>query len=273
MALASLSSSSTTKPLGVLLSATLLSLLAWKDPLPASMLGLTALAVAATQAGRPGVGVAAVPALLLILGTPALRARVLLPDAATTGPDMGTWWYFMSEVFTQFQPYFRLILAAHPFLYLPPLAVRVLAGATHRPLAPPLLRLLFLVVAAIALLFHPAPRAEQQLGLVLALFGLHPDLLGALRPKLLLLGVGLVVPLVLGPVMRYLWLEARSGNANYLYFQTLVWSSFLMLLVLEVTVVLVQRATFRAKKPKGKGTKQGGGNEATTRRRRRKANT
>jgi len=225
----------------------LLGLLAWSDPLMATMLGLVALCVAGST-HHVALAAAVLPSLLLVMLSPERRAMMAYPEPMTMGPDMGIWWYLMTEVFRQFQPYFRLVCAAHPFLYLPPLAFRVLAGSAtsqQQPLPEPLLRLLYLVIASISMLFRPSPIMTQQLSLVIALVAWHPDLLMALRPKLLLLSVGVGIPLLLAPIMKYLWLDARSGNANYLYFQTLVWTVFHSLLVLEVTVVLVQHATKR----------------------------
>ena len=213
----------------------------------ATMLGLVALCVAGSTY-NVALAAAVLPSLLLVMLSPERRAVVTSPEPMTMGPDMGIWWYLMTEVFRRFQSYFRLVFAAHPFLYLPPLAFRVLAGSTtsqQQPLPEPLLRLLYLIVASISMLFRPSPIMAQQLSLAIALVAWHPDLLLALRPKLLVLSVGVGVPLLLAPIMKYLWLDARSGNANYLYFQTLVWTVFHSLLVLEVTVVLVQHATER----------------------------
>lgn len=236
----------------------LLGLLAWSDPLVATMLGVMALCVARSTY-NVALAAAVLPSLLLVILSPERRAVVAYPEPMTMGPDMGIWWYLMTEVFRQFQPYFRLIFAAHPFLYLPPLAFRVLAGSAtsdQQPLPEPLLRLLYLVVASISMLFHPSPIMIQQLSLAIALVVWHPDLLTALRPKLLVLSVGVGVPILLAPIMKYLWLDARSGNANYLYFQTLVWTVFHSLLVLEVTVVLVQHATKRRKEGDDEVTKR-----------------
>jgi hypothetical protein len=79
--------------------------------------------------------------LLLAMAAPALAlAWTLLhaddellgaPSVASWWPDTGTWWYLMLTSFQGFQPYFRLVLAAHPFLYLAPMAVR-LAGSKPR---------------------------------------------------------------------------------------------------------------------------------------------
>lgn len=40
--------------------------------------------------------------------------------------------------------------------------------------------------------------------------------------------------------MSHLWLRARSGNANYVFFQGYVWNVFLSLLVLELAMALLK---------------------------------
>lgn len=102
--------------------------------------------------------------------------------------------------------------------------------------------LLLLVALAIAHVFRPRPRPVPHLAaLCAAFFCLLPaPVLHALRFKLLLCGVGLAVPATLMPVMAHLWLRARAGNANYLFFQGYVWNVFSTLVVLEMALVLVK---------------------------------
>lgn len=63
-----------------------------------------------------------------------LSSAWLLPDLT---PNVGLHWYFFTEVFARFKPYYLLVFAAHPFLYALPLAVRLRCaprrlGAWHR---------------------------------------------------------------------------------------------------------------------------------------------
>lgn len=78
----------------------------------------------------------------------------------------------------------------------------------------------------------------RRLALVWSLFHPTASIGGS---KQLVLGLGLSVSGVLMPVMRYLWLDARSGNANYFYFQSLVSCVFLCLVVLEFVVLVLQK--------------------------------
>ncbi len=100
----------------------------------------------------------------------------------------------------------------------------------------------FLLVAlATAHVFRPRPQPATVAALLsTSLALLPPATLHALRYKLLLCAVGLGVPGVLLPVMSHLWLRARSGNANYVFFQGYVWNVFLSLLVLELAMALLK---------------------------------
>ncbi|EWM30401.1 conserved unknown protein [Nannochloropsis gaditana] len=219
----------------------LFCLLAYLDPLVASVLGLSAFCVSG-HTRNISLAMSVAPSMILVFTSQTLRTSLFHTPQTPPVPNMGLWWYVMAEVFAQFDSYFRLVFAAHPFLYVPPLAFRVLTSGSAKPLPRRLLRLFFMVMAGIAILLHPHPILLQQITMDVALLTLHPTLLMALPSKILLLGVGMGVPLVLSPIMSYLWLDARSGNANYLYFQTLVWSALNALLLLEVTVVLVREA-------------------------------
>lgn len=50
-----------------------------------------------------------------------------------------------------------------------------------------------------------------------------------------------VVPSLLLPTMRHLWLRAGTGNANFYYFQTVVLNVLLSIIVLQFAAALVKR--------------------------------
>lgn len=94
---------------------------------------------------------------------------------------------------------------------------------------------------AITHVFRPRPQAAHLAALCAAFCLLLPSrTMHALRFKLLLFAVGLGVPATLMPVMSHLWLRARAGNANYLFFQGYVWNVVVTLVVLEMALVLVK---------------------------------
>lgn len=98
---------------------------------------------------------------------------------------------------------------------------------------------------------------------------LRPDLLGILTAMLSLLThapavtqsmrhlpwitMGITVPLFVSPVMRHLWVDLGTGNANFVFFQGLcMWVSLGLLLLELVTAML--RVSNGEEKEKGEAT-------------------
>lgn len=67
----------------------------------------------------------------------------------------------------------------------------------------------------------------------------------------------LLYAILLGPAFYYLWIYAGSGNANFFYAITLVWSLGLSLLVAD-SLFAVLRDEWEVQRPemKGKDTRQ-----------------
>lgn len=57
---------------------------------------------------------------------------------------------------------------------------------------------------------------------------------------------------LLGPVFHYLWIYAGSGNANFFYAITLVWSLGLSILVAD-SIFAVLRDEWEVERPEMKG--------------------
>jgi hypothetical protein len=95
------------------------------------------------------------------------------------------------------------------------------------------------LVLALATILRPDTTLDR-VALVLVIPLLHPHILAEMRLKLVL-SVALLVPCTLMPVMKDLWLVVRSGNANYYYFQTLVWIFFLCLGLLEFVSAAIRK--------------------------------
>lgn len=55
------------------------------------------------------------------------------------------------------------------------------------------------------------------------------------------LGLIAMVPMLLLPTMRHVWLQAGTGNANFYYFQTVILNVILSIFVLQFLAALVKR--------------------------------
>lgn len=88
-------------------------------------------------------------------------------------------------------------------------------------------------------LFQPYPTLADPM-LAGCLFLCFPRTSALMR---LVIPVGMValVPSLLLPTMRHLWLQAGTGNANFYYFQTVVLNVLLSVFVLQFAAALVKR--------------------------------
>lgn len=57
---------------------------------------------------------------------------------------------------------------------------------------------------------------------------------------------------LLGPAFHHLWIYAGSGNANFFYAITLVWSLALLILLTD-TIYAILRDEWEVERPQGKG--------------------
>jgi len=136
-------------------------------------------------------------------------------------PNVGLYWYFFAEAFPRFQGYFLLVFAAHPFLYLVPLTLRL--GMYPLKLA--------CILIAINSIFKVYPCVGDA-SFALCLFLMFPTTLVRMRNVVFYAVLG-IFPLVLMPVMLYLWLVTGSGNVNFFYFQSLLYNFCLSMFVLQ----------------------------------------
>lgn len=116
------------------------------------------------------------------------------------------------------------------------------------------------LLLAIFGLFQPYPTLAEPM-LAGCLFLCHPRTSARMR---LVIPVGLValIPSLLLPTMRHVWLQAGTGNANFYYFQTVVLNVLLSVFVLQFAAALVKRrkavAVAFEKRRKAQGGKAGG---------------
>ena len=149
-----------------------------------------------------------------------------LPDSR---PNIGLWWYLMTEVFSRYRPYFLLIL--HSFIYLcaTPFAIYLYAR--------PVLHVHFAL--AVLHTFQPYPEYFHFFTSLLLLF-IHPQFLFVV-PGLGALLLIMSFSVVMQPVMLYTWLNLNAGNANYFYFQTLIANGTLCVILIQIYLAIVTR--------------------------------
>ncbi|KAL9043489.1 MAG: hypothetical protein Q9214_003328 [Letrouitia sp. 1 TL-2023] len=144
--------------------------------------------------------------------------RLLLPDLT---PNVGLWWYFFIEMFDSFRSFFLGVFWIHLGCYGGGLSIRL----RKQPL------FVITTLAGIFAIFQPYPSISDA-ALYFALLPQYRHLFPLMRYTFLAVATVLYATL-LGPAFYFLWIYAGSGNANFFYAITLVWSLGLSIIVAE----------------------------------------
>ncbi|OKL62591.1 hypothetical protein UA08_02371 [Talaromyces atroroseus] len=145
--------------------------------------------------------------------------HLLVPDLA---PNVGLWWYFFIEIFDSFREFFLGVFWLHLVGYVGGLTIRL----RRQPL--------FVVTSLIGIfaIFKPYP-SIADVSLYFALLPLYRHL-SPLTRYTFFAASALLYATLLGPAFYHLWIYAGSGNANFFYAITLVWSLGLTILVADL---------------------------------------
>lgn len=163
--------------------------------------------------------------------------QLLLPDLT---PNVGLWWYFFIEMFDSFREFFLAVFWLHLSSYVGGLTIRL----RRQPL--------FVITALLGIfaIFKPYPSISDT-SLFLAMLPLYRHIFPLMRYTFLTSSTVLYATL-LGPAFYYLWVYAGSGNANFFYAITLVWSLGLSVLVAD-SLYAVLRDEWEVERPEMKG--------------------
>jgi phosphatidylinositol glycan class U len=163
--------------------------------------------------------------------------QLLLPDLT---PNVGLWWYFFIEMFDSFRNFFLGVFWIHLSSYVGPLTIRL----RRQPL------FVLTILLGIFAIFKPYPSISDT-SLFLAMLPLYRHIFPLMRYSFLASSTILYATL-LGPAFYYLWIYAGSGNANFFYAITLVWSLGLSVLVAD-TLFAVLRDEWEVERPEMRG--------------------
>ncbi|KAL8993908.1 MAG: hypothetical protein Q9169_005999, partial [Polycauliona sp. 2 TL-2023] len=163
--------------------------------------------------------------------------HLLLPDLT---PNVGLWWYFFIEMFDSFREFFLGVFWLHLVGYVGGLCFRLRKQS------------LFVITTIIGIfaIFQPYPSIADA-SLYFALLPLYNHVFPLMRYTFFAMATILYATL-LGPAFYYLWIYAGSGNANFFYAITLVWSLGLSVIVGEC-LFAVLRDEWEIERPEMKG--------------------
>ncbi|KAJ5280764.1 hypothetical protein N7478_006136 [Penicillium angulare] len=144
--------------------------------------------------------------------------HLLVPDLT---PNVGLWWYFFIEMFDSFREFFIGVFWLHLAAYV--------GGLTARMRSQPL----FIITSLLGVfaVFKPYPSISDA-SLYFALLPLYRHLFPLMRYTFFAVAA-LLYSSLLGPAFYHLWIYAGSGNANFFYAITLVWSLGLSILLAD----------------------------------------
>ncbi|VDB95986.1 unnamed protein product [Peniophora sp. CBMAI 1063] len=134
-------------------------------------------------------------------------ANFLLPDLT---PNPGLWWYFFTEMFDDFRPFFLMVFSMHLLIYVAPMCLKF----QHDPLYAN-----FLLIGILAI-FKPYPTLSDP-GLFLSMSVLFPEVYQHMRYPIVTTLLHLHAFLLM-PLFHHLWVSTGTGNANFFYASTLV---------------------------------------------------
>ncbi|KAF8491028.1 GPI transamidase subunit PIG-U [Gautieria morchelliformis] len=134
-------------------------------------------------------------------------AVLTLPELT---PNPGLWWYFFTEMFDYFRPFFLMAFSMHLIIYVAPISIKF----QHDPLfATFLLQGIFAIFKSYPTLSDP--------GLFLSMLSIFPEIYPYLKTPIVTTLLHLHASLLL-PLFHRLWLSQGTGNANFFYASTLV---------------------------------------------------
>ncbi|OJD19926.1 hypothetical protein AJ78_00120 [Emergomyces pasteurianus Ep9510] len=168
--------------------------------------------------------------------------QLLVPDLT---PNAGLWWYFFIEIFDPFREFFLGVFWLHLASYVGALTVRM----RTQPL------FVITTLLGIFAIFKPYP-SISDVSIYFALLPLYRHIFPLMRYTFFAVAA-LLYGTLLGPIFHHLWIYAGSGNANFFYAITLVWSLGLSILVAD-SIFAVLRDEWEKSRPdmKGKDVKQ-----------------
>jgi phosphatidylinositol glycan class U len=158
-------------------------------------------------------------------------------NVADLTPNVGVFWYMFQVMFSQFDQYFKVVFQMHPLLHIIPMTVRL----HERPLS------LSHALLGVVTLFKPYTTLGN-FGFLYASLSMHTRTIVRCRLLFWSLVVASGVSSAL-PVMWHLWINSGAGNANFFYFQALIFSFANGFVVMEFVSITVKRIRERHGRP------------------------
>ncbi|KAJ7442623.1 GPI transamidase subunit PIG-U [Mycena latifolia] len=136
-------------------------------------------------------------------------ASLTLPDLT---PNPGLWWYFFTEMFDHFRPFFLMVFSIHLLIYVAPVCLKF----QYDPLFAA-----FVLLGVLGTFKSYLTMADP--GLFISMAAIFPEIYPYLRYPIVSTLLHLHASLLM-PLFHHLWLNQGTGNANFFYASTLVFA-------------------------------------------------
>jgi phosphatidylinositol glycan class U len=150
-------------------------------------------------------------------------------------PNLGLFWYFFTEIFDHFREFFTWVFQLNMFIYLIPLTIRL----RNNPII-----LIYILIGLISVLKSYPCLGDA--GLYISLLPTFKYLFKFMR-NLLIYSCMFVISTILAPIMWHLWIHTGSGNANFYFAITLVYSISQIFLVVDILYAYLKREYIKFK--------------------------
>ena len=150
-------------------------------------------------------------------------------------PNLGLFWYFFTEIFYHFREFFTWIFQLNTFIYLIPLSIRL----KNNPIV-----LIYILIGIISILKSYPCLGDA--GLYISLLPTFKYLFKFMR-NLLIYSCMFFISTILAPIMWHLWIDTGSGNANFYFAITLVYSISQIFLVVDILYAYLKREYIKVK--------------------------
>ncbi|RIA78873.1 GPI transamidase subunit PIG-U [Glomus cerebriforme] len=151
---------------------------------------------------------------------------LLLPDLT---PNVGLFWYFFIEMFDQFRSFFLVVFQIHAFIFMVPVSIKL----RNHPLFS------MFLLSGIMAIFKSYPSIGDA-SLYLAFFPIYSEIIKYMRYNFLTTNIFCYCS-ILSPIFYHLWIYAGSGNANFFYAITLVYTIGNIILLVDATYAMFRR--------------------------------
>ncbi|KAH8806844.1 GPI transamidase subunit PIG-U [Flagelloscypha sp. PMI_526] len=127
-------------------------------------------------------------------------------------PNPGLWWYFFTEMFDHFRPFFLMAFSIHLLMYIAPICIKFQYDPLYATF----------ILTGIASTFSAYPTLSNT-GLFISMLSIFPEIFPHLRYPIVTSLLHLHASLLM-PLFYYLWTGSGTGNANFYYATTLVFA-------------------------------------------------